>query len=185
MIKRRSFLTYFSIGWLASCFPMVLAICTPTKSSASGIIGIDKRVINNAQPLAIGEKDATKPASQRISKGFTVIGSVSDLDKNGYLQTKEVAVIRNPYNPQKLIAVNPKCTDQGCDVKWMAGEKRYTCPCHSSNFEAKGEVINGSATKPLAAYPAKIVGDRVLVEVLPPPPVNPSQNTPPGRGRRN
>ena len=184
MIKRRSFLGYFSVGWLTSCFPMVLAICDPTKASAAGRLGVDE-AINNTELLATGDKDTIKPALPQISKGYTVIGSVSDLDKNGYLQTKEVAVIRNPDNPQKLIAVNPKCTHQGCDVKWMAGEKRYTCPCHSSNFEANGEVINGPATKPLAAYPAKIVGERVLVEILPPPPVNPSQNTLPGRGRRN
>lgn len=168
MMKRRSFLGYFSIGWLTSCFPIILSICTPTKSIA--------QTINN--------KDRVKPAT-KIDSGFTVVGTVADLEKNGYLQTKSVAVLRNPSNPQKLIAVNPKCTHQGCDVKWVAGEKRYTCPCHSSNFEANGDVINGPATKPLAAYPAKIVGTQVLVKIVAPPPANPNQNTPSGRGRRD
>ena len=97
---------------------------------------------------------------------------------------KAVAVLRNPYNSQKLIAVNPKCTHQGCDVKWVAEEKKYACPCHGSNFDANGEVLNGPATKPLAAYPAKIVGSQVLVEILAPP-VKPIQHIPSGRGRRS
>ncbi len=166
MMKRRSFLRYFSIGWLTSCFPIVLAICTPNKSIAQ----------------TTTDRDPAKPDASKIDPGFTVIGTVADLEKNGYLQTKEVAVLRNPYNLQKLIAVNPKCTHQGCDVKWVAEEKKYTCPCHSSNFEANGEVINGPATKPLTAYPAKIVGTQVLVKIVAPP--KPNQNTPSGRGFR-
>jgi cytochrome b6-f complex iron-sulfur subunit len=169
MMQRRSFLTYFSIGWLTSCFPVVLAICTPNKLTAQ----------------TINDRDPAKPADPKIDAGFTVVGTVADLEKNGYLQTKEVAVLRNPYNPQKLIAVNPKCTHQGCDVKWVTGEKKYVCPCHSSSFEANGEVINGPATKPLAAYAAKIVGTQVLVKIVAPPPVDPKQKTPSGRGRRN
>jgi cytochrome b6-f complex iron-sulfur subunit len=177
MMKRRSFFRYFSIGWLTSCSPIILAICTPTKSVAG--------TITNKDRSTIGDKDAVKPTTTKIDPGFTVVGTVAELEKNGYLQTKEVAVIRNPSNPQKLIAVNPKCTHQGCDVKWVTGEKRYTCPCHSSNFEANGEVINGPATKPLAAYPAKIVGTQVLVKIVAPPPADPNQKIPSGRGRRN
>jgi cytochrome b6-f complex iron-sulfur subunit len=174
MLKRRSFLAYFSIGWFASCFPVILAACDPRKSMA--------QTITSDKTLATGDKDLPKPATQKKPGALTVVGSVADLDKNGYLQTKEVAVLRSPDNPQKLIAVNPKCTHQGCDVKWVAGDKKYACPCHGSNFDANGEVLNGPATKPLAAYPAKIVGTQVLVEILPPPSVDPNQKTPSGRG---
>ncbi|WP_310414957.1 Rieske (2Fe-2S) protein [Chamaesiphon sp. OTE_8_metabat_110] len=177
MIKRRSFIGYFSVGWLTTCFPIVLAAYDPDKSSA--------QTTADADPLVSGNKDSAKPVAKKTTDGFTVVGSVSELEKTGYLQTTSVAVTRNPTNPNKLIAVNPKCTHQGCDVKWVTGENRYTCPCHSSNFEANGEVINGPATKPLAAYPAKIVGTQVLVKIVAPPPVNPNQKTPSGRGRRS
>jgi cytochrome b6-f complex iron-sulfur subunit len=176
MFKRRSFLAYFSIGWLTSCFQTILAACNPTKSIAQTKPTIDPPATNNPGSL--------KPANNKIPETFTRVGSVADLDKNGYLQTKTVAVLRDPNNSERLIAVNPKCTHQGCDVKWAAGQKQYQCPCHSSNFGADGEVLNGPATKPLAAYSAKIVNTQVFVEIVTKPPVDSRKKVIPfGRGQ--
>ena len=157
MIKRRSFLGYFSIGWLVSCFPVVLAACSPTKSTSDPVAATTQTPPD--------EKGTVKPAVAKAADGFTAIGSVADLDKAGYLQTTTVAVARDPANPQKLLAVNPKCTHQGCAVKWVTGEKRYECPCHDSDFAADGKVLKGPATTSLATYPAKIVGTQVLVKI--------------------
>ncbi|WP_310425919.1 Rieske 2Fe-2S domain-containing protein [Chamaesiphon sp. VAR_48_metabat_135_sub] len=156
MIKRRSFITYFSIGWLTSCFPVVLAACAPSKSSTQ---------VTTTNPPGTGDPSAAKPITQKTADGFTVVGSVTQLEKAGYLQTKEVAVARDPANPKQLFAVNPKCTHQGCDIKWVAEEKKYECPCHDSDFAADGKVLKGPATKPLTTYSAKIVGNQVLVKV--------------------
>ena len=172
MFKRRSFLGYFSIASIASIFPAILTIFNLPKATAK---------ITNDDVLGIDDKDNPKAAAQKKSEGFTVIGSVGDLDKNGYLQTKEVAIVRNPTNPKQLIAVNPKCTHQGCDVKWAAGEKKYACPCHGANFDVDGAVLNGPATKPLTAYQAKIVGTQVLAKISAPS-TKSTQNSPSGRG---
>lgn len=157
MIKRRSFLGYFSVGWLATCFPVVLAACAPNKSESQA-------TARTEEPVA-ADKDKTKPAAKKTADGYTAIGSVAQLEKAGYLQTKQVAVSRDSANPKQLIAVNPKCTHQGCDVKWVPGEKKYECPCHDSDFAADGKVLKGPATAPLATYPVKIVGTQVLVKV--------------------
>ncbi|WP_295618369.1 ubiquinol-cytochrome c reductase iron-sulfur subunit [Chamaesiphon sp. GL140_3_metabinner_50] len=157
MVKRRSFLGYFSVGWLVSCFPVVLAACTPNKSESQA-------TAKTEGPVA-ADKDKTKPVAKKTADGYIAIGSVAQLEKAGYLQTKQVAVSRDPANPKQLIAVNPKCTHQGCDVKWVPGEKRYECPCHDSDFAADGKVLKGPATAPLATYPVKIVGTQVLVKV--------------------
>jgi cytochrome b6-f complex iron-sulfur subunit len=180
MIKRRSFLGYFSIGWLATCFPIVLAAYAPTKSNAASRESVSDRTTSDDELIA-SDKDRAKPIAQKKPEAFTVVGSVSDLDKNGYLQTKGVAVLRSPGNPNKLIAVNPKCTHQGCDVKWTAADKKYACPCHGASFDANGEVLNGPATKPLAAYSAKIVGTQVLVAISAPPAT--ASPKPSGRGK--
>jgi cytochrome b6-f complex iron-sulfur subunit len=171
MFKRRLFLAYFSIASIASIFPAILTIFNSRKATA--------QITND--DLGIDDKDNPKATARKKSKGFTVIGSVSDLDKNGYLQTKEVALVRNPTNPKQIIAVNPKCTHQGCDVKWAAGEKKYACPCHGASFDAKGEVLNGPPTKPLTAYQAKIVGTQVLAKISALP-TKSTQSSPSGRG---
>ncbi len=163
MFKRRSFFTYFSIASILSIFPAIAAIFNPSK--------VNSKVA----------KDITKATLPKKPEGFKVIGLVSDLDKNGYLQTKEVAIVRNPVNLDQLIAVNPKCTHQGCDVKWAVGEIKYVCPCHGTSFDASGEVLNGPATKPLTAYPAKIVGTQVLAKISDPP-TKSIQTSPSGRG---
>ena len=183
MIKRRSFLGYFSIGWLTSCLPLVLAATDPRKSIATGRSRIDAPTTShNLAPLATGNKDNAKPVAKKTTDGFTVVGTVGELEKTGRLQTKEVAVLRNPSNPNKLIALNPKCTHQGCNVNWSAADKKYACPCHGASFDADGEVLNGPATKPLQVYPAKIVGNRVLVKIL--APLATPNSTPSGRGFR-
>ena len=153
MLKRRSFLAYFSIIWLTSCFPMILAACSPRNSIA--------QTTTNPE----GSKDNSKSVVKKTADGFTVVGSISELKKTGYLQTKEVAVLIDPHNSKKLIATNPKCTHQGCDVKWSTEGKKYECPCHGAAFDANGEVLNGPATRPLTTYPAKIVGTQVLVKI--------------------
>jgi cytochrome b6-f complex iron-sulfur subunit len=158
MFKRRSFLAYFSIASITSIFPAIITIFKPRQAVAN---------IAEDDTSDLQSKDVSK-AGQKKSEGFTVIGSVGDLDKNGYLQTKGVTLVRNPTNPNQLIAVNPKCTHQGCNVKWVASEKKYACPCHGASFDANGGVLNGPATKPLTAYQAKIVGTQVLVKASAP-----------------
>jgi cytochrome b6-f complex iron-sulfur subunit len=155
MIKRRSFLTYFSIGWLTSCFPVVLAACAPKSATQA----------TTADAPAADDKSAAKPVAKKTADGFTIMGSVAQLEKAGYLQTKEVVVARDPANPKQLFAIKPKCTHQGCDVKWEAEAKKYECPCHNSDFAPDGKVLKGPATKPLDTYPVKIVGTQVLVKV--------------------
>ena len=131
MIKRRSFLTYFGLSWLTACFPVVLAACAP-KASTQIVSSVDS-----------ADKDTIKPGLKKTADGFTIVGSVAELEKAGYLQTKDVAVSKDPTNPTQLIAVNPKCTHLGCDVKWIPGEKKYECPCHDAEFASNGKVLKG------------------------------------------
>jgi cytochrome b6-f complex iron-sulfur subunit len=163
MFDRRSFLGYFSIGWLTACFPVVLAACTPSKTDTATTE--DKTQIASTNTATAENKETTKPTIQPAADGFMVVGSVTDLGKAGYLQTKEVAVTRDPADATKLLAVNPKCTHNGCAVKWMASEKKYECPCHDAYFAPDGKVLKGPAKTNLATYPVKIVGTQVLVKV--------------------
>jgi cytochrome b6-f complex iron-sulfur subunit len=159
MLKRRTFLTYFGLGCFASCFPVVLAACAPQAET-----GVDAKTDNPAAADKGGAKGTVTPLV-KTADGYSIVGKVTDLAATGQIQAANVSVYQDPANPKQLVAVNPKCTHKGCDVSWVAAEKKYECPCHDSDFAADGKVLKGPATKPLATYPVKIVGAQVLVKI--------------------
>ena len=153
-MNRRSFLSWFGLGWAASRLPVVLT------ALVSGLAACSKGS-DSAESMS-----ANKTAR---SDGFQTIGSLSDLDKNGQILSEQsaigpVLVIRNPATPAALSAVNPTCTHQGCLVAWKSERQAFVCPCHAANFKADGAVIQGPARKALATYTAKIEGNSVLVK---------------------
>jgi cytochrome b6-f complex iron-sulfur subunit len=56
-----------------------------------------------------------------------------------------------------------RCTHLGCTVPWRADEKQFHCPCHSSLYNTKGEVIGGPAPRPLDMFQIKLDADGNLI----------------------
>jgi len=48
-------------------------------------------------------------------------------------------------------ALSARCTHQACAVTNYAGNA-FVCPCHGSQFDTSGRVLNGPATVPLSSY---------------------------------
>jgi len=63
-----------------------------------------------------------------------------------------------------FLALYRRCTHLGCVVPWIEAEKRFNCPCHSSIFNEKGEVIGGPAPRPLDLFRVDIEEGRVWVD---------------------
>lgn len=65
----------------------------------------------------------------------------------------------------ELYALSAKCTHAGCTVLWQrdGDGARLHCPCHLSNFDMEGHVLNGPATMPLQRYAARVEGDDAIV----------------------
>ncbi len=60
-------------------------------------------------------------------------------------------------------AFTSTCTHQGCTVGQVTNNK-IMCPCHGSGFDAStGAVVNGPATRALAAKTVTDSGDSVVV----------------------
>jgi cytochrome b6-f complex iron-sulfur subunit len=63
-----------------------------------------------------------------------------------------------------MLAMWQRCTHLGCTVPWREDELQFHCPCHSSLFDTKGEVIGGPALRPLDLFPMTIVDGEVVVD---------------------
>lgn len=154
-MKRRNFLSWVGVGFLATSLPVVIAACQTQDEVATD--ATDPATTNSGTPEAI---DTTPRAD-----GFAAIGRVAELDAAGFLANKALSatVIRDPENPDAVLAVNSLCTHEGCEVEWD-GESAFVCPCHDSKFAADGSVTAGIAKKPLPVLEAKIEADLVLVK---------------------
>jgi cytochrome b6-f complex iron-sulfur subunit len=139
-MNRRTF-TRLGLGLLASSLPVAIAACRPGSGS-----------------------DAETTAD-----GFVAVGTVADLDAQGSLTSdlrgRNLAIVRDPANPEVLIAVRARCTHSGCTVDWQPDRGEFACPCHGGRFQPDGTVTAGPPPRPLETFAAKIEGDQVLVKV--------------------
>jgi glycine/D-amino acid oxidase-like deaminating enzyme/nitrite reductase/ring-hydroxylating ferredoxin subunit len=58
-----------------------------------------------------------------------------------------------------LTEVSAVCTHVGCIVHWNSFEKCWDCPCHGSQFQPDGTVLNAPAIRPLAKVNSSISED--------------------------
>jgi cytochrome b6-f complex iron-sulfur subunit len=68
-----------------------------------------------------------------------------------------------------FLALHTKCTHLACAVMWHERSGRFICPCHGSEFDQHGDVINPPAPRPLDRFPMEVDGDgRVTVDTRKP-----------------
>jgi len=78
-------------------------------------------------------------------------------------RTGKILVFRGPDG--HVAAVDMTCTHKGCDVDWDAARTRVVCPCHGSEFDAAGAVLEGPAKRPLASYAVRTDGGDLVVRI--------------------
>jgi cytochrome b6-f complex iron-sulfur subunit len=62
-----------------------------------------------------------------------------------------------------FLALSRTCTHLGCTVPWVAAQNKFVCPCHSSEFDIRGEVISPPAPRALDIHPMVIENNIVKV----------------------
>jgi cytochrome b6-f complex iron-sulfur subunit len=62
-----------------------------------------------------------------------------------------------------FLALSRTCTHLGCTVPWVAAQNKFICPCHSYEFEIRGEVISPPAPRALDIHPMVIENNIVKV----------------------
>lgn len=63
-----------------------------------------------------------------------------------------------------LLAFSAACSHLGCAINWDTEKQEFICPCHSSKFDIKGNVLNSPAPRALDLHPVKIENGHVWVD---------------------
>ena len=97
-----------------------------------------------------GRADDVKNLSEYVTGGD--VGSVDEIKPgDGAIVRRGLAKIAAYRDKDgKLIERSATCTHVGCLVHWNPLETCWDCPCHGSQFQPDGSVINGPAIRPLA-----------------------------------
>jgi len=86
-----------------------------------------------------------------------------------------------------FVALSSTCPHLGCQVHWQAAEGQFFCPCHNGVFDPSGKAISGppaDAGQRLAAYPLKVEGGLLYIQVPVERVVQPGVRRAPGGGSR-
>lgn len=99
---------------------------------------------------SIESKEKEQPA--QITSGTVSLGKASEFPAGTahlqFLALYGIVVVNDSGMP---VAVRPKCTHQGCAVKWTEEQRQFVCPCHGSRFSLLGLPTHGPAQRPLPA----------------------------------
>ena len=136
-MKRREFINWAGIGLIASYLPVALVACS-----------------DNADLEDVSQTEEM----------FSV-GTVDELEANSYLLNEESKVIVVKNSEDKLIALNPTCTHQGCTVEWQQDSRTLVCPCHDAKFAPDGKVLAKPAPSPLSTYEVVEENGAILVKL--------------------
>ncbi|MCX6498859.1 MAG: FAD-dependent oxidoreductase [Arthrobacter sp.] len=102
-----------------------------------------------AEEVPVDDGGAPAAAAPReVDLGHLVPGEGRVLDVQG----AKTAVYVSPAGD--VHAVSAVCTHLGCTVEFNPADVTWDCPCHGSRFGTDGTVIQGPATRNLAASPA-------------------------------
>lgn len=138
--SRRSFLNklWLVLGGLAfaELIAVVFAFFKPAKPESSKL---DEQTIFTAGPT---ENFEPGTVSAFVAGKFYL----ARLDDGGFL------------------AMSRRCTHLSCTVPWVAAENKFICPCHSSEFDIRGEVANPPAPRALDLYQVEIRNNVLRVD---------------------
>jgi cytochrome b6-f complex iron-sulfur subunit len=109
-----------------------------------------------------------RPRKQRIEDetfgSIITAGPADDFEKESVTAFRRGQFYLARFDDGGFLALSRKCTHLGCTVPWVESEKQFKCPCHSSAFNIKGEVLRSPAPRPLDIYAVFIENGIVKVD---------------------
>jgi cytochrome b6-f complex iron-sulfur subunit len=95
-----------------------------------------------------------------------LIVSASAVPADGALVQRpgmERPVFLRPDGQGRFVALLASCTHRGCQPDPVGD--RLVCPCHGSEFDLEGQVLQGPAERALTRYRVRVEGDDLIVLV--------------------
>ncbi len=148
-VTRREFLqtSLRSLGTISVTGALVSYVQSCAKSSPTG-------PDNTGQPASF-TLDLSQTANQALlNVGGTLALGANAVDSLGILLFRASAA--------EVKAYSRRCTHQGCTIGAFSNGTS-TCPCHGSQFNTSGGVVNGPATASLKQYIAQL--DNTLLTI--------------------
>lgn len=110
-------------------------------------------------PINNSDETITVDLSSSENSALAMIGGTLALGANG-LDSKGILLYRQ--SDTNVLAFSRNCTHNGCTIgSFQNGTS--ACPCHGSQFNTSGSVVNGPAVNPLSQYSATITGNIVTI----------------------
>ena len=107
-------------------------------------------------------------ASLDEGAGFLVAGPVERFEPGSVTVFREGQFYLARLQDGGFLALHRKCTHLGCTVPWIEDEQRFTCPCHASAFDIRGDVLSSPAPRALDLFPVRIESGIVKVDTAKP-----------------
>jgi cytochrome b6-f complex iron-sulfur subunit len=63
-----------------------------------------------------------------------------------------------------FVALSRRCPHLGCTLPWVEEAQQFVCPCHSSAFDRKGDLIRSPAPRGMDLFPVTIENAVVRVD---------------------
>ena len=138
----------------------VLAACGSSSSKGSAAPA-------GGAPSASGSSadgGAPAPASSSAAAGAAgVSADTADIPVGGGKIFTDARIVVTQPTAGDFKAFTATCTHQGCTVGDITGGN-IVCPCHGSRYSIKdGSVVNGPATRALAAKTVTVQGTKISV----------------------
>lgn len=102
------------------------------------------------------------PAAPDPAKGLDLSLDLTSADYSKLQTNGEFAIVKGQSiivarkNDGSFVAVSKDCTHQGAQLVYQAGNDRFNCPLHGSNFSTTGAVVNGPASSALKQYKTEL-----------------------------
>lgn len=126
--------------------------------------------IDAATPEGLSPRDVTAPQviAWPMEPATRLVRSGSRLNKVLVVRLDPATLVgaTRERAADGVVAYSAICPHAGCEVSgWVDDQKILECPCHNSRYNPRdaAAIIDGPATRGLAALPLKIVDDKLVV----------------------